>query len=75
MPKKKGENEMLSQQDEVRLKEWFGQLHVLVEGLQAQINALRVEVAGLQPQQPAPAPVVKAEKKATKVATEEPTTP
>lgn len=64
---------MLSQQDESRLKEMFDKVHVLVESLQAQINALRVEISGLQPYQPTPIPaVVKAEKKATAKTTEEP---
>ncbi len=61
----------MTAQDEIRLNEWFGQLHVLIEGLQAQINALRVEVAGLQKVQPAVA--APTPKKATKV--EEPVTP
>jgi hypothetical protein len=61
----------MTAQDEIRLKEWFGQLHVLVEGLQAQINALRVEVAGLQKSQPTAAATTP--KKAAKA--EEPVTP
>lgn len=54
---------MITQQDEVRLKEWFGQLHVLIEGLQKQVSELKSQVAELQKPQSAPvapAPVKKA---------------
>ncbi len=47
----------MTAQDEIRLKEWFGQLHVLVEGLQTQITSLKEEIVALQ--KPLAAPVKK----------------
>jgi hypothetical protein len=62
---------MLSQQDEKRLKELFGTVHVLIEGLQAQITDLKEELANLKVATPmGPQPVV-ATKKA-KAVVEEP---
>lgn len=42
----------MTAQDEVVIKRWVSEVRVLVEDLQAQINALRVEMVGLQKVQP-----------------------
>lgn len=59
----------MTAQDEIRLKEWFGQLHVLVEGLQAQITSLKEEVETLR--KPQATATSGAPKKAVKIKEEE----
>ena len=64
----------MTAQDEQRLKEWFGQLHVLIEGLQAQINSLKEDLKNLQIPTPSGPQTVSVAKQKGKVVVEEPPT-